>query len=210
MNNDYKIILRDIVELFYQPPFKIFNVNSVDGETLVRPFGYFISLGITTSFDILKNIRDLISKSDYGFEAKLVELESIKSDEYGDFLNVLSDLQENEIKKYPSTPPENIEVLEKEDAENLLSELTEKINSGDYSVSMYRQKLADTIKKIENWEDHGLQIKNGQPGVFHKFINYKKISLTFFKMYYYIEGVLLIIISLLLFKCFKINNNFTI
>ena len=60
MNNDYKIILRDIVELFYQPPFKIFNVNSVDGETLVRPFGYFISLGITTSFDILKNIRDLI------------------------------------------------------------------------------------------------------------------------------------------------------
>ena len=103
-----------------------------------------------------------------------MELESIKSDEYGDFLNVLSDLQENEIKKYPSTPPENIEVLEKEDAENLLSELTEKINSGDYSVSMYRQKLADTIKKIENWEDHGLQIKDGQPGVFHKFINYKK------------------------------------
>ena len=35
-------------------------------------------------------------------------------------------------------------------------------------------------------------------------INYKKISLTFFKMYYYIEGVLLIIISLLLFRCFKI------
>lgn len=41
-------------------------------------------------------------------------------------------------------------------------------------------------------------------------INYKKISLTFFKMYYYIEGVLLIIISLLLFRCFKINNNLDI
>ena len=41
-------------------------------------------------------------------------------------------------------------------------------------------------------------------------INYKKVSLTFFKMYYYIEGVLLIIISLLLFKCFKINNNLDI
>ena len=191
MNNDYKIILRDIVELFYQPPFKIFNVNSVDGETLVRPFGYFISLGITTSFDILKNIRDLISKSDYGFEARLVELESIKSDEYGDFLNVLSDLQENEIKKYPSTPPENIEVLEKEDAENLLSELTEKINSGDYSVSMYRQKLADTIKKIENWEDHGLQIKNGQPGVFHKFINYKKTDNGSYQDFHYFFFILL-------------------
>ena len=189
MNNDYKIILRDIVELFYQPPFKIFNVNSVDGETLVRPFGYFISLGITTSFDILKNIRDLISKSDYGFEARLVELESIKSDEYGDFLNVLSDLQENEIKKYPSTPPENIEVLEKEDAENLLSELTEKINSGDYSVSMYRQKLADTIKKIANWEDHGLQIKDGQPGVFHKFINYKKTDNAEFRIGIYVTKI---------------------
>ena len=156
---------------------------------MVRPFVYFISLGITTSFDILKNIRDLISKSDYGFEAKLVELESIKSDEYGDFLNVLSDLQENEIKKYPRTPPENIEVLEKEDAENLLSELTEKINSGDYSVSMYRQKLADTIKKIENWEDRGLQIKDGQPGVFHKFINYKKTDNAEFRIGIYVTKI---------------------
>ena len=154
MNNDYKIILRDIVELFYQPPFKIFNVNSVDGETLVRPFGYFISLGITTSFDILKNIRDLISKSDYGFEARLVELESIKSDEYGDFLNVLSDLQENEIKKYPSTPPENIEGLEKEDAENFAACVAPYI--GEYELVYTRNErgkellLEGRVKSLEH------------------------------------------------------------
>lgn len=189
MNTDYKIILRDIVELFYQPPFKIFNVNSVDGETLVRPFGYFISLGITTSFDILKNIRDLISKSDYEFEARLVELESIRSDEYGDFLNVLSDLQENEIKKYPSPIPDDVEVLGKEDAENLLSDLTEKINCGDYSVSMYRQKLADTLKKIENWDDYGVQLKDGQPGVFHKFINYRKTDKAEFRIGIYVTKI---------------------
>ena len=94
MGNDYKMTLRDIVELFYQSPFKIFNVNSSDGVTLTRPFGYFISLGITTSFDSLRQIRDVIKKSDYGFDARLVELESIKSEEYGDFLNILSDKSE--------------------------------------------------------------------------------------------------------------------
>ena len=115
MTGDYKIILRDIVELFYHSPFKIFNVNSVDRKTLVRPFGYFISLGITTSMESLKNIRDIIGKSDYGFEAKIVELESIKSEEYGDFVNVITNKTEWEITKYPSTPPENIKVYTKEE-----------------------------------------------------------------------------------------------
>ena len=99
MTGDYKIILRDIVELFYHSPFKIFNVNSVDRETLMRPFGYFISLGITTSMESLKNIRDIIGKSDYGFEAKIVELESIKSEEYGDFLNVITNKTEEEYQQ---------------------------------------------------------------------------------------------------------------
>ena len=189
MNADYKIILRDIVELFYQSPFKIFNVNSIDGETLVRPFGYFISLGITTSLESLKGIRDIISKSDYGFEAKLVELESMKSEEYGDFLNVLSGISEDDIKKYPSTPPGNLQVLSKSEAETLLQELSEKINQGDYTVSPLRQRLSDTIRKITDWEEHGVQIKDGQPGVFHRFVNYKRTGDSEFRIGIYVTKI---------------------
>lgn len=189
MNTDYKLILRDIVELFYQPPFKIFNVNSIEGETLVKPFGYFISLGITTPFDVLRNIRDLISGSDYGFEAKLVELKSIRNEDYGDFINVLSNLQENELKKYPSVIPSDIKTLGKEEAEKLMTETTDKINSGNYSVSVFRQRLSDTLKKIKNWDDCELLIKDGQPGVFHKFINYKKTNDAEYRIGIYVTKI---------------------
>lgn len=189
MTGDYKIILRDIVELFYHSPFKIFNVNSVDRETLVRPFGYFISLGITTSMESLKNIRDIIGKSDYGFEAKIVELESIKSEEYGDFLNVITNKTEEEITKYPSTPPENIKVYTKEKAQKLYDEMTEKIDSGDYSISPIRQKLSEVLKKIENWDEHSVQIKDGQPGIFHKYINYQKIDESEFRIGIYVTKI---------------------
>ena len=172
MIGDYKIILRDIIELFYQPPFKIFNVNSVDGETLVRPFGYFISLGITTSLDFLKNLRDIISRSDYGFEAKLVELKSIKSDEFGDYLNMITSKSESEISKYPSEIKG--EVLGEQEVNELLQSINSKIDSGDYSLTPLKQKLSDITKKIDNWDEYGVQMKDGLPGIYHKYVNYRK------------------------------------
>lgn len=189
MTGDYKIILRDIVELFYHSPFKIFNVNSIDGKTLVRPFGYFISLGITTSMESLKNIKDLIGKSDYGFESRIVELESIKSEEYGDFLNVITNKTEDEITKYVSIPPENIKVYTKEESKKLYDEMTEKINAGDYSTSPIRQKLSEVLKKIENWDELSVQIKDGQPGIFHKYINYQKINNSEFRIGIYVTKI---------------------
>lgn len=186
MIGDYKIILRDIVELFYHSPFKIFNVNSIDKETLVKPFGYFISLGITTSMESLKYLRDIIKKSDYGFEARIVELESIKSEEYGDFLNFITNKTEEEITKYPSVPLSNIKVYTKDEAQKLYDEMTEKINKGDYSISPIRQKLSEVIKKIDNWEDHGVQMKDEHPGIFHKYINYKKTDDSEFRIGIYV------------------------
>lgn len=41
-------------------------------------------------------------------------------------------------------------------------------------------------------------------------INYKKISMRLFKMYYYLDGIILLIISLLVSRCFKISNNLDI
>lgn len=189
MITEYKIILRDIVEMFYQPPFKIFNVNSIDGKTIVKPFGYFISLGITTSLDVLNNIKNYISKSDYGFDAKLVELESIRSEEYGDFLNVLSDIPEDKIKKYRSTPPENIKVYDKKEVDELLESYNKKIESGDYSCSLKKKELLDLTKKINSWDDHCIQEKDNVLGIFHKFVNYKKTDKAEFRIGIYVTKI---------------------
>lgn len=175
MSQDYKVILRDIVELFYQSPFKIFNVNSIDSKTMVKPFGYFISLGITTSLDSLKTIRDYISKSDYGIDARIVEICSTRSDKYGDYLNVLLPTKEDEITKYPSLIPDGTQVLEKDQVEELLGELQVKIQEGDFGLSPLRQKICDTMEKIgDDWDSKALQIKEGVVGVFHKYVNYKR------------------------------------
>lgn len=174
---EYKVILRDIVELFYQSPFKIFNINSTDGKTMVKPFGYFISLGITTSLESLKYIRDLISKSNYGFEAKLVEIKSTKSDLYGDFLNVITDLPEDLIVKYESPFPEDSVVYGKEDITKYLSDLQYRISSGDFRVSPIKFRVSELLEKIgDNWEEYGIQVKDDVPILFHKYVNYKKES----------------------------------
>lgn len=176
MNHDYKVTLRDIVELFYQSPFKIFNVNSTDGETMVKPFGYFISLGITTSMDSIRLIKDYISKSDYGFEARIVELKSIKSDKYGDYLNILLPTPESEIKKYKSLPPQDDSlVLEAKEVEEEMEKINKKIQDGDFRFSPIKQKLTEVLEKIGNdWESKAVLMKNGIPNVYHKYVNYMK------------------------------------
>ena len=170
-----KETLRNIVELFYQSPFKIFNINSIDGETMVKPFGNFISLGITTSLESLKNIRDYISKSDYGFEARLVEICSTKSDKYGDFLNTLLPTPEDSISKYPSEIPSNTRIMGKEETLKALREIQTQIQGGDFRLSSFRQKLSEVLERVgEDWDSKAVQIKDSTPSVFHRFVNYKR------------------------------------
>ena len=177
INQDYKITIKDIVELFYHSPFKIFNINSVDGETMVKPFGYFISLGITTSLESLKNIRDYISKSDYGFEARLVEICSVRSELYGDYLNTLLSTSEDDIKKYETSFSEEYQLLGKDEIDEYLKDLSLKIQNGDFRFSPVRQKLLEVLDKIgDDWGIKTVQIKDGVPNVFHKYVNYKKIG----------------------------------
>lgn len=168
---DTKIILRDIVEMFYHSPFKIFNVNSTDGETIVKPFGHFISLGITTSGASINQIKEYIENSDYGFQARVVELKSTRSERYGDYVNSISSV---ETQKYVSEPPEDLKVYEQDEVDKLISEIDAEIEEGIYDRAPFKQKLQDTLKKITNWEDYALQVKDFQPGVFHRYINYCK------------------------------------
>lgn len=171
MTHDYKVTLRDIVELFYQSPFKIFNVNSIDGETLIKPFGYFISLGITTSFEQLGLIRDYILKSDYGFDARLVEICSVKSEKYGDYLNTLLPTEENQITKYPSPIPSDIQILwNKDQVEEYMKDIC-----GDLKLSPLRHGIYETLEKIgDDWDTKAIQIKNGVVNVFYRYVNYKR------------------------------------
>ena len=64
-----------LVSIFYQPEFKTFYVNSSDGEKFTMPSGVFVSLGITTSMEVLKSIRDVINTGDE-YSAELVEIVS--------------------------------------------------------------------------------------------------------------------------------------
>lgn len=176
MNQEYKTILRDIVELFYHSPFKIFNINTVDGETMVKPFGYFISLGITTSLESLRQICDYIGKSDYGFDARIVEICSLRSDKYGDHLNMLLQTPEDKITKYISdTPSDDVQLLDKDEATEFLREFQGQIQEGNFEISPVLQKLRETMDKIgDDWDTKVIQIKEGLPSIFHRFVNYRK------------------------------------
>ena len=79
--------VHSLVEVFYQPSFKTFYVNSVDGETFVKPVGVFVSLGITTSLKVLEDIKNIISGSE-GYSATLAEIKSKKV--AGQFLNTVT------------------------------------------------------------------------------------------------------------------------
>lgn len=173
---DYKILLRDIIEMFYQSPFKIFNVNSLDGKKLMKPIGYFISLGITTSLRTIKDLAEVLNKSDYDISARIVELRSYKNDTWNEFLNVVSDIPEDQIKKYPSPIMEDTVLLEKSEAESLLETLKKSIEEGNYTDSYIKQKLQDAMAKLETfeggWDTHKLMKKEKGFNIFHNCINY--------------------------------------
>ena len=58
-----KTRIQELIKVFYQQPFKIFYVNSEDGENFIKPKGLFISLGITTSMKTIESIGQVISNT---------------------------------------------------------------------------------------------------------------------------------------------------
>ena len=67
--------IHDLVSIFYRPTFKTFYVNSLDGVNMKKPYGVFVSLGMTTSLETLNNIKDIISDSK-DYNAVLAEISS--------------------------------------------------------------------------------------------------------------------------------------
>lgn len=177
-----KETIHELVEVFYQPPFKTFYINSSDGETFIRPLGVFVSLGITTSLRVLQDIRDVLSKSS-GLSARLAEIRSQKI--AGQFLNYIVPKKESDIVQYNMADFPDF-CMDEETAKDLLKRMKEKMtSSGETDVtSLYDycpkiSKLSELIDKLNSnpvgWKDHMIQeTPEGEYRIFHKKVNYQR------------------------------------
>lgn len=177
-----KETIHELVEVFYQPPFKTFYINSSDGETFIKPLGVFVSLGITTSLRVLQDIRDVLSKSS-GLSARLAEIKSQKI--AGQFLNYIVPKKESDIVQYNMAEFPDL-CMDEDTAKNLLKRMKEKMISSEKSdvISLYDycpkiSKLSELIDKLNSnpvgWRDHMIQeTPEGEYRIFHKKVNYQR------------------------------------
>lgn len=165
-----------LVEVFYQPPFKTFYVNSIDGESFVKPIGVFVSLGITTSDKMLEDIREILSDK---YDATIAEISSVKKG--SQYLNTITNTHRPEkylIEEFGE------DTLDREGAERELNSLRE-LMAVDQSLSVLQEnasklaKLQELIEKLseddgDGWNYHRIQKEEGSYRLFHKYVNYKK------------------------------------
>ena len=172
--------IHELVEVFYQRRFKTFYVNSKDGKTFTTPCGVFVSLGITTPMRVLWEMQKVLESQ--GYNACLAE---IKSDIIGgQYMNIVTDKQENEIGQYiieTSQYPEK--VMNEVEAKELLEMLKAKVNDSNAPIEILRElapkvgKLQQIIDKLDNsgWDRHLIQIdETGDYKIFHTKVNYWK------------------------------------
>lgn len=169
--------VHSLVEVFYQPSFKTFYVNSVDGETFVKPVGVFVSLGITTSLKVLEDIKNIISGSE-GYSATLAEIKSKKV--AGQFLNTVTCT--TGPKQYKITNLSE-DIMGEEESKAELERMKNLMNPSqdldilkEYAPKISRlQDLIDKLTSTHGWDAHLIQKKaSGDYLIFHQYINYKK------------------------------------
>lgn len=170
-------VVKNLVEVFYQPVFKTFYINSLDGENFIKQIGVFVSLGITTSMKVLEDIKNTI-QSNENFSATIVEISSKKVG--GQFLNTIT-------KTSPTTQYKLTEfdssVMNREQAEKELERLRTFMTPEEdlrvlqeYAPKISR--LSDLIDKLDaskGWDAHLIQKEeNGNYRIFHQYVNYRK------------------------------------
>lgn len=168
--------INQIVEVYYQPVFKTFYVNSVDEKNLIKPTGVFVSLGITTSPRVLEDIKNVLLEK--GYNAVVAEISSRKTPA-GRFINTL--IKTEGISQYELTEF-NDSIMNKEEALKELERL-KGLASGNstenFLVVPRISKLKTLISKLDNTEDgwnfHRIQYDSEIDDfrIYHKFVNYK-------------------------------------
>ena len=168
--------IQNLVSVFYRNTFKIFYINSCDGENFVKPFGVFVSLGITTSMKTLNDIKDIIRSN--GYDACLAEISSKKDS--GQYLNTLITVEN--IKQYDSEICDDGNYMDREMANNRLLELRSQITS-EQDLQLLKELvpkisyLEDIISKLNNnygWDSHLIKESGDSYQLYHKLVNYKK------------------------------------
>lgn len=169
--------VHSLVEVFYQPSFKTFYVNSVDGETFVKPIGVFVSLGITTSLKVLEDIKNIIAGSE-GYKAVLAEIKSRKV--AGQFLNTVTNTMNPKQYKIENLSEdimnESESRAELERMKGMMDPSQDLEILKEYAPKISRlQDLMDKLTSTHGWDAHLIQKeKSGDYRIFHQYINYKK------------------------------------
>jgi hypothetical protein len=170
--------VNELVSIFYQKTkYKLFNVNSTNGEEFTKPFGIFISLGMTTS---LKQIQDITSAISHckGYTARVAELGSIKIG--GIYLNYLTGT--DPIQQYPLDEGDNKGLMNRDEVLETISQLVERSKNPETSqtelieISSKLNKLTYLNNQLEEsggWGTHAIR-EDGEYKIYHLRLNYKK------------------------------------
>jgi hypothetical protein len=186
--------IRNIIEIFYRPKFKIFNINSLDGKVFDRLEGVFVSLGITTSMKVMKDIAEVINTEDNGLKATITEISSKRV--VNQYMNTV--VKRDGVEQYLIPDLDEPGLLDKEASLSLLGnlkkELSEEADLEDLKNLTPRiSKLASLISKLDKssgWDSHMIQEdKEEFYRIFHKFVNYKKVGDIEYRIGIYVKEI---------------------
>lgn len=175
--------IREIVEVFYQAPFKVFGVNSEDGKSFSKISGVFVSLGLTTPLQTLIEIKNILNNTK-GHKARLAELESTKF--CGQFLNRITEKSEGEIKPYELKSPEDS--YDEKQTRELIDNLVNKCKQESEGINIENNigEIIQDIQKIKElqqylntsggWEDSVIVKKENDYKIFRKTSNFNQVS----------------------------------
>ena len=174
--------VKEIVEVFYQAPFKVFNVNTEDGQSFSNVSGVFVSLGLTTPLQTLEEIKNILNNT-RGHKARLAELKSTRY--YGQFLNQITEKDEGDVKPYKLDIPKDS--YDEAQTEKLLEEMISICKSSQNDPNNNIGEITQNILKIKElqglinstggWNDSVIFKKSsGEYKVFRKTSNYYQVD----------------------------------
>lgn len=170
--------VNELVNIFYhKTKYKLFNVNSVNGEEFTKPLGIFVSLGMTTS---LKQIQDITSAISHckGYTARVAELGSIKIG--GIYLNYLTGA--DPIQQYPLDEGNSEGLMNRDEVLETISKLVEQskdLNTSQAELVEISGKLNkltylnNQLEESDGWSTHAI-MEDGDYKIYHLRLNYKK------------------------------------
>src|SRR5574344_197823 len=171
--------VHDFVKMFYRYNSKVFYVNSLDGWTVEdKPIGVFVSLGLTTSRDMIESIRDFLSKIKM-YNVRIVELGSKLCGE-DNYINFITDTKTPGQYKLTDLPNN---LYNEESAKQELKRLKDEVNPNrdlsvitEYSPKVKRlESLISKLDETNGWDYHCIQNTDELDyKIFHLYINYKK------------------------------------